>query len=53
MINIRTRRPPKRYFASANPPRLLSVTTLTVYADARKSEFTIQTANGSCAKSVR
>jgi hypothetical protein len=47
MSSIRGRRPAKRYFASANPPRLLSVTTSTVWSDERNSELSIHRANGS------
>src|SRR5882672_8913149 len=38
MISISVRFPAKRYFASANPPKLESVTTSTVTVDDRNSE---------------
>src|ERR1700722_16483576 len=53
MSSERTFLPRNRYLASAKPPKLLSVTTLTVYVAARKMELINHCPNGSSLKSWR
>src|SRR5207248_679522 len=53
MITASSRLPANSYFANANPPRLLSVTTSTVCAEARNSEFRSHDANPSRRNSTR
>src|SRR4051794_16605058 len=53
MTAISGRRPAKRYFARAKPPRLLRVTTSAVWSEERNRELIIQRANGSRVKRGR